>query len=113
MTAKKACVRLAHVEAGIRSNDWNMPEEVNRVVTDALADYFFTTSSFANKNLLSAGVSKDRIFLLANMIDTLLTNRDCLQQPAAGGSYSLKRVLISCLRFTALQMSTMLRPLRP
>lgn len=92
VTAKKACVRVAHVEAGIRSNDWNMPEEVNRVVTDALADYFFTTSSFANKNLLSAGVSNDRIFFVGNtMIDTLLTNRDRLQQPACWQQLQLEK----------------------
>ena len=51
IVAKKMCTPVAHVEAGIRSGDLTMPEEINRIVTDSLADYFFTTSEVANRNL--------------------------------------------------------------
>ena len=57
IVAKKLNTRVAHVEGGIRSFDITMPEEVNRLVTDSISDYFFTTSEVANTNLLKAGVS--------------------------------------------------------
>lgn len=83
IAARKLCVPVAHVEAGIRSGDWSMPEEVNRIVTDAIADYFFTTSEAANENLRRTGVSEDRCFFVGNtMIDTLLAHMDELRQPA-------------------------------
>ena len=83
ITAKKLCTKVAHVEAGIRSWDLTMPEEINRMVTDALADLFFTTSDVANKNLLNAGVPKDKIKFVGNvMIDTLLANLSRLRKPA-------------------------------
>jgi UDP-N-acetylglucosamine 2-epimerase (non-hydrolysing) len=82
VTAQKMNIPVAHVEAGIRSNDWSMPEEINRMVTDAVTNWFFTTSEFANENLRKAGVSDDRIFFVGNtMIDTLLANFHKLQQP--------------------------------
>ena len=55
ITAQKLHVKVAHVEAGIRSNDWTMPEEINRLVTDAITNYFFTTSEVANKTLRASG----------------------------------------------------------
>ncbi|MGK0138557.1 MAG: UDP-N-acetylglucosamine 2-epimerase (non-hydrolyzing) [Algoriphagus sp.] len=76
IAAKKLNIRVAHVEAGIRSFDLSMPEEINRMVTDSITDYFFTTSERANSNLKKAGVEDDRIFFVGNtMIDTLLKNR--------------------------------------
>jgi UDP-N-acetylglucosamine 2-epimerase (non-hydrolysing) len=70
---------LAHVEAGLRSRDWRMPEEVNRVLTDRLADLCLTSSPEAAPNLLAEGIEKDRIVFVGNvMIDTLLD-----QLPAA------------------------------
>jgi UDP-N-acetylglucosamine 2-epimerase (non-hydrolysing) len=82
ITAKKMGVKIAHVEGGIRSRDWTMPEEINRVATDSITDFFFTTSDFANKNLMEEGVDEDRIFFVGNtMIDTLLANLDKLQKP--------------------------------
>ncbi len=75
ITAQKLCIPVAHVEGGIRSGDWSMPEEINRMVTDSISNWFFTTSEFANENLRSTGVSQDRIFFVGNtMIDTLLVN---------------------------------------
>ncbi len=76
IVAQKAGVPVAHVEGGIRSNDWSMPEEINRLVTDAITNWFFTTSEDAGANLLKAGISQDQIFFVGNtMIDTLLANR--------------------------------------
>ncbi|WMI68921.1 non-hydrolyzing UDP-N-acetylglucosamine 2-epimerase [Mangrovimonas sp. YM274] len=82
IVAKKAHIKVAHVEAGIRSGDITMPEEINRIVTDSLTDYFFTTSNHANNNLKQLGVTKDKIFFVGNvMIDTLLKNDVRFQKP--------------------------------
>jgi len=90
ITAQKLCVPVAHVEAGIRSGDWSMPEEINRMVTDAITNYFFTTSRFANKNLEKAGVPKEQIFFVGNtMIDTLMANLNRLKQPEFWDKLSL------------------------
>ncbi len=76
ITAQKMHVKVAHVEAGIRSGDWSMPEEINRLVTDSITNYFFTTSEIANQNLRESGIEEERIFFVGNtMIDTLLKNR--------------------------------------
>jgi len=82
ITAQKLHVKVAHVEAGIRSNDWTMPEEINRLVTDAITNYFFTTSEVANQTLQESGYGDDQIFFVGNcMIDTLLTNRPRFIKP--------------------------------
>lgn len=82
ITAQKLHVPVAHVEGGIRSGDWTMPEEINRMATDAVSNWFFTTSKFANQHLLKSGVKPDRIFFVGNtMIDTLLANLDHLRPP--------------------------------
>ena len=82
IVAKKEGVKVAHVEAGIRSGDLRMPEEINRMVTDCLTDYFFTTSTYANANLKKLGFSDDQIFFVGNvMIDTLRKNEERLKQP--------------------------------
>src|SRR5438046_7803575 len=77
LVAAKCSIRVAHVEAGLRSFDRTMPEEINRLVTDALADYCFTTCQDADENLLREGVAKEKIYFVGNvMIDTLLKLRD-------------------------------------
>ena len=82
IVAKKAGIKVAHVEAGIRSGDWTMPEEINRVVTDSITDYFFTTSEVANQHLRNSGVPKENIFYVGNtMIDSLLANLHKLKKP--------------------------------
>ncbi|MCC5870741.1 MAG: UDP-N-acetylglucosamine 2-epimerase (non-hydrolyzing) [Gammaproteobacteria bacterium] len=82
IAAQKLCIPVAHVEGGIRSGDWTMPEEINRMVTDAITNWFFTTSENANHNLRLAGVDEKRIFFVGNtMIDTLLANIDRLRKP--------------------------------
>ena len=75
IAAQKLRIPVAHVEAGIRSGDWTMPEEINRMVTEAITNWFFTTSEAANANLRKAGIPDDRVFFVGNtMIDTLLAN---------------------------------------
>ena len=75
-TGREFIPRLAHVEAGLRSFDRTMPEEVNRIVTDALSDYLFTTEESANQNLKQEGVSSNKVHFVGNvMIDTLLRYR--------------------------------------
>ncbi|HPR53690.1 MAG TPA: UDP-N-acetylglucosamine 2-epimerase (non-hydrolyzing) [Deltaproteobacteria bacterium] len=82
IVARKMMVKVAHVEAGIRSGDWTMPEEINRIVTDSLTNIFFTTSETANENLRRCGVQNDNIFFVGNtMIDTLLKNIGRLRRP--------------------------------
>ncbi len=77
ITAKKLGIKVAHVEAGLRSRDMSMPEEINRLCTDVLCDYLFTTDHFANENLISEGISPERIYFVGNvMIDTLLKHRE-------------------------------------
>jgi UDP-N-acetylglucosamine 2-epimerase (non-hydrolysing) len=82
LVAQKLHTKVAHVEGGIRSDDWSMPEEINRLVTDSITNYFFTTSETANNNLKKSGVSEDKIFFVGNtMIDTLLKQRPNFKQP--------------------------------
>lgn len=82
IVAKKMQTKVAHIEAGIRSFDLTMPEEINRMVTDSLADYYFTTSRWAGENLKKEGVADDKIFFVGNvMIDTLLKNRRNFKKP--------------------------------
>jgi UDP-N-acetylglucosamine 2-epimerase (non-hydrolysing) len=82
IVAQKLRIPVAHVEGGIRSGDWSMPEEINRLVTDAITDWFFTTSEVANANLRRAGVDPKRILFVGNtMIDTLLANLNRTRPP--------------------------------
>lgn len=82
ITAKKLNIKVAHVEAGIRSGDMTMPEEVNRLVTDSIADYFFTTTLQAGENLKASGAKLENIFFVGNtMIDTLMYNMGRLKKP--------------------------------
>lgn len=90
ITAQKLHIPVAHVEAGIRSGDWSMPEEINRLVTDAVSNYLFTTSQFASENLRHAGVSNERIYFVGNtMIDTLLVHIDRFRPPKAWNELEL------------------------
>ena len=74
LVAAKEKIRLAHVEAGLRSFDRSMPEEINRTLTDALADLLFTTEESANTNLAREGVPAGRVFFVGNlMIDSVVT----------------------------------------
>ncbi|HLA55629.1 MAG TPA: UDP-N-acetylglucosamine 2-epimerase (non-hydrolyzing) [Flavobacterium sp.] len=82
IVAKKLNIKVTHVEAGIRSGDMTMPEEINRIVTDSITDYFFTTSIWATENLLKYGADKNNIHFVGNvMIDTLLGNLPRIKKP--------------------------------
>ena len=75
LVAKKLHVKVAHIEAGLRSFDMKMPEEINRLLTDQISDFLFTTEKSAALNLKTEGISVDKIFFVGNiMIDTLITN---------------------------------------
>jgi len=115
IVAKKLNTKVCHVEAGIRSWDLTMPEEINRMVTDSLADYMFTTSEVANANLLRQGAtlmsermndtivrdssrkeltnerSQQRVWFVGNvMIDTLMANRARFRKPQVWDELGLK-----------------------
>jgi len=90
IVAQKFHVPVAHVEAGIRSGDWTMPEEINRLVTDSITNYFFTTSKVANDNLMKSGVEEERIFFVGNtMIDTLLKHQNNFRRPIFWDEFKL------------------------
>jgi len=92
LVAAKLNIKTIHYEAGLRSHDRTMPEEINRLVTDSITDYFFTTSVDADENLIKEGVDKDKIFMVGNlMIDTLEAN--------------LKKAAVSEQKFTLLNRS--------
>ena len=82
IVAKKMNIKVVHVEGGLRSGDMTMPEEINRLVTDSISDYFFTTSEIANGHLRREGVSDDRIVLVGNtMIDSLVGSLGKIKRP--------------------------------
>ena len=81
LVAAKLGLRIAHVEAGLRSFDRTMPEEINRVLTDQISDLLFTTEASAQENLQREGIAVDKIHFCGNvMIDTLLAHRDRARQ---------------------------------
>jgi UDP-N-acetylglucosamine 2-epimerase (non-hydrolysing) len=91
IVAKKQNLKVAHVEAGIRSGDMTMPEEINRIVTDSITDYFFTTSTTASENLLKYGVDDDNIHFVGNvMIDTLYQNLGRILEPVFWNEFQLQ-----------------------
>ena len=80
VTAKKLHIKVCHIEAGLRSGDMNMPEEINRLVTDRLSDLLLTPDRMSNENLRLEGVNESRIRFVGNiMIDTLEQNRSCAE----------------------------------
>ena len=90
LAAAKLGIRIAHVEAGLRSFDRTMPEEINRVLTDAIADYLFVTEEDAIANLVREGRARDSVFLVGNlMIDSLLHFLPVAQQSSIGGDLGL------------------------
>lgn len=91
VVASKMSVRVAHIEAGLRSRDRTMPEEINRVVTDALADLLLTPSRDADENLLAEGIRSEKIKFVGNvMIDTLHHNLERARQSDALERFGLE-----------------------
>lgn len=91
IVAKKQNIKVAHIEAGIRSGDMTMPEEINRIVTDSITDYFFTTSTSASDNLIKLGFEKSNIHFVGNvMIDTLFQNLDRIMAPSFWNDFGLE-----------------------
>lgn len=92
ITAKKLCIDVVHVEAGIRSGDMTMPEEINRIVTDSICDYYFTTTDQATSSLIRNGAKKSQIFFVGNtMIDTLFQNLERVRKPAFWDKFHLSQ----------------------
>lgn len=92
ISARKCGVDVAHVEAGIRSGDWSMPEEINRVVTDSISNWFYTTTEEAGIALSNSGIGADRIEFVGNtMIDTLLRFQKSFEQPECWEEFKLQK----------------------
>jgi UDP-N-acetylglucosamine 2-epimerase (non-hydrolysing) len=92
LVAKKLQISVAHVEAGLRSCDRGMPEEINRILTDSISDLFFTTSREADELLLSTGVPREAIHFVGNgMIDTLLRLLPQAAAPDLGSGWDKTR----------------------
>lgn len=90
ITASKMGIKVAHLEAGLRSFDRGMPEEINRMVTDVLADMLWTPSCDASENLLKEGISRDKIQLVGNiMIDSLIMLLEKIEKQAAHKNFNL------------------------
>ena len=91
LAAAKLCIPVAHIEAGLRSFDRTMPEEINRILTDQISSYLFTTCEDANQNLIKEGISENKIFLVGNvMIDTLLDHMERAKNSIVLEKLSLK-----------------------
>lgn len=91
ITAKKLGVKVAHLEAGIRSFDMTMPEEINRKVTDSIVDFYWTPSIEANENLVREGVDNSKIKLVGNiMIDSFEMMKNKIEQQDIYQKYGLK-----------------------
>ena len=115
ITAKKEHVKVAHIEAGLRSFDLDMPEEINRMVTDRLSDLLFTPCEISSQNLRSEGVCEDRIAFVGNiMIDTLEAQR--VRAAALEVDLIVKEQLlsrdqdVSAINFTKYAVMTLHRP---
>jgi UDP-N-acetylglucosamine 2-epimerase (non-hydrolysing) len=92
LVAVKLGIRLAHVEAGLRSFDRTMPEEVNRVLTDTISDFLFCTEQSGVDNLAREGISRDKVFLVGNvMIDTLMRHKAKADESDILGRLKLER----------------------
>lgn len=92
ITSKKMGIKTVHVEAGIRSGDMNMPEEINRIITDSISDEFFTTSTIANNNLRALNIPENKIHFVGNtMIDTLIQQIKHLKKPLLWETLELEK----------------------
>lgn len=113
IVAKKKGIKVAHLVAGTRSFDMDMPKEVNRMITDGLSDYLFTAGMVANRNLNQTGTGQECVHFVGNiLIDTLRYNRTRLQRPVAFSIMGLKEkeyLLLTLNRHTLLNNDTVLK----
>ncbi|MFX1256317.1 MAG: non-hydrolyzing UDP-N-acetylglucosamine 2-epimerase [Promethearchaeota archaeon] len=92
LVAKKLHIKIAHIEAGLRSFDQNMPEEINRILTDQLSDFLFTTEKDATINLKREGINSNKIFFVGNiMIDNLIKNLEKAKNLKSFNKYHIKK----------------------
>jgi UDP-N-acetylglucosamine 2-epimerase (non-hydrolysing) len=105
LPAKKLGVKVAHVEAGLRSFDMSMPEEINRKLTDAISDLLFVTEESGERNLRAEGVAPEKVFVVGNvMIDTLLRNREIVEGPGFVPSPAVKAFCEASRRYGVLTL---------
>ncbi|MGZ9265386.1 MAG: non-hydrolyzing UDP-N-acetylglucosamine 2-epimerase, partial [Candidatus Deferrimicrobiaceae bacterium] len=105
LTAKKLGTKVAHVEAGLRSFDMSMPEEINRKLTDAISDLFFVTEESGVRNLRADGVAPEKVFVVGNvMIDTLLRNKANIEGPDFVPSPAVKSFCDGVRRYAVLTL---------
>lgn len=98
LAAAKLCIPVAHIEAGLRSFDRTMPEEINRLLTDQISDFLFTTCKDANNNLLHEGIPEHKIFFVGNtMIDTLMKHLSVARKLKVQEKLGLGRVRFGIL----------------
>ncbi|MBN1472261.1 MAG: UDP-N-acetylglucosamine 2-epimerase (non-hydrolyzing) [Syntrophaceae bacterium] len=116
ITAKKEGIKVCHIEAGLRSGDMTMPEEINRLVTDRLADLLLTPDKISSENLRKEGVADNNIAFIGNiMIDTLEANRDKAATLIIDDIVSINRIDekksdLACLQPLSYALMTMHRP---
>jgi len=107
LTAAKLQIPVAHIEAGLRSFDRSMPEEINRIVTDSISDILFTTKESGNQNLRREGITEDKIHFVGNtMIDSLVHCYPLLDEITVNGSLAAQPCMV---RPTSSQLSTALQ----
>jgi UDP-N-acetylglucosamine 2-epimerase (non-hydrolysing) len=99
LVAKKLNIKVAHVEAGLRSFDNNMPEEINRKLTDCISDYLFVSEESGLRNLKNEGIDKEKIFFVGNiMIDSLFNNLEKINKSDASKVYNEKYCILTLHR---------------
>ena len=105
LTAKKLGIKVAHVEAGLRSFDMEMPEEINRILTDRISDLLFVTEESGLKNLKNEGVQDDRVHFVGNvMIDTLLEHLKRIETGESQPSEEIREVVGSFKEYAVLTL---------
>ncbi len=99
ITSKKLNIKVAHVEAGLRSGDMTMPEEINRIVTDSISDFLFVTEKSGIDNLMKEGKKEEQLFFVGNtMIDTLLYSLEKLKRMKLPGINGSKYAIVTLHR---------------
>jgi UDP-N-acetylglucosamine 2-epimerase (non-hydrolysing) len=92
LVAKKMNIRVAHVEAGLRSNDRTMPEEINRILTDSISDFLFVSEESGIVNLRREGIAEEKLFMVGNvMIDSLVNNMPRVDASGALSSFGVEK----------------------